>query len=268
MVEISNPYATSYSYSKNMVHFAFVNDEYSLVTDFHTCREMINHFLYQKVNKLTKDAPTLDSINTEKLRLIVGVLSEGSLEKMTKAIQGLNILGEAAKFVGEIEIDSAKCAGFAPLNGNPRAYLLTGPVEWINNPEILSFMLWYIRMHINYDLESGSLDEIVSSLTKLKGFDEKGTLVVNGHYSDDIRDSFSEMLWAIPTLFLWHDYIFYKGKRINGESKVHVNYIENGNGNFFDYSGVVSFTEKDSPSWNPEAKKRFNKMIKLRKGKS
>lgn len=268
MVEISNPYATSYSYNKNMVHFAFVNDEYFVVTDFNTCREMINHFMYQKVNKLTEDTPTLNSINTYKLRFIVGVLSDGYLEKMTKAIHGLNILGEAAKFVGEIEIKGAKCAGFMPLNGNPRAYLLTGPVDWINNPEILSFMLWYIRMHINYDLESGSLDEIVSSLTKLKSLEEKGALVVNGVYSDDIRDSFSEMLWVIPTLFIWHDYIFYKGKRINGKSEVHNNYIENGNNNFFDHSGIVSFTEKDSPTWSPKAKKRFNKMIKLMKGKS
>lgn len=149
LIRIEAPANTSpYTSKVNTMMFSFVSSPENgrrQICNPHTCRESINRIPWAYVSKSIsswydpKVAPPLDM---NKLRLLI-ILDPSNLkvfkQKLFSGKAALNLYEELAGW------EKSKITTVSHPNYS-NAWLLTGPKEWVSQPQLLSFATWVIRL--------------------------------------------------------------------------------------------------------------------------
>jgi hypothetical protein len=237
--------------------FAFssapINGERYQASGEMTCREYFNRAVKEFVNNETsgphhifgKDAP----IDLEKLRILVLTSADGVKEykkKLFNAKAALNRLEEMAGFESTSKITTVKHKNFS------NAWLITGPKEWMSQPQLLSLATWILRVVNRYGpINVNSYDTVEESFRLMYEHKETSNLMTN-----DVT-SFCKMFWdKMYVLLKYRKEIFDKIKIQDAWSK------EKGT-NFSVYSGFYSFITEAELLYNPHVTRAQSKFRKL-----
>jgi hypothetical protein len=236
----SNPYDMS------TISFGFVSSpdpERVQASSLHTCRETLAGEAMRSFNKM-RESSSIADIDFNKFRLLV-VYDPSDFDKFRSCLfsgkAGLNLLENIAGWENS-KITTVKHQHYK------NAWLLTGPKEWMSQPQLVSLSSWLLRIAAyNGPLKVGSFKEMCEHLESL----------YNGSGSNDRR-------WCklfVPRLkcFLENLDEIFKGMDLNKAWKHR--------DSFGSYSGLYSFFEgyaKDYSKDASEAYQRFRKIYERR----
>jgi hypothetical protein len=133
-------------YSFNGMHFAFVsspeNGDRKQVTSMMTCREYVNSTVRASVKGqgCSHYKPANGKVDMDKLRLLIVHDGEGEFKRrLFNGKAGLNIVEQMAGWERSTITTVVHSA-------YKNAWLLTGPKEWMSQPQLLSLGTWLIRL--------------------------------------------------------------------------------------------------------------------------
>jgi hypothetical protein len=139
---------TKSNYTMNSINFAFVSNPANgraQATELMTCREYVLKRIWESVNNCSEHSD-YTPIDLSKLRLLI-IHDPANLETFKRNL----FSGKAALNVLE------KINGWTPSSimtvKHPHynnAWLLTGPAEWMSQPQLLSLATWVMRLAAKY----------------------------------------------------------------------------------------------------------------------
>ena len=221
-------YKDSYKYSS--INFAFVSNPENgrkQATGLMTCREYVNRAALVAANgvdnsdhNVNDDAP----IDFDRLRLLIVHDPEGWEEFRTKLFNGkacLNLLEKVNKWKPST-ITTVKHDTY------DHAWLLTGPKEWMGQPQMLSLATWILRLAaLSGPIETENFDAFEDDL--------ENRINIRSNYDSGLYlDSFWDKLYILTK---YHDQIW-EGV---DEKKAWIDVDPN---SFGIYSGLLNFVSK------------------------
>lgn len=237
------------SYGYSAINFAFVSspaDGRKQATSTMTCREYVNRAAWASANKSSvgqhnaeADAP----IDFDRLRILIVHDPRGVDAFKSRLFNGKAALNLLEKF------NKWKPSTITTVNHSvyDNAWLLTGPKQWMDNPQMLSLATWVLRLSANYGpLDVKSFDAYEKNLRLLANKPEE---------SSDTGTYCRAFCHKIYVLMKYHDEIF--GKVDHKTAWVAVD-----NACFGVYSGLLTFVEGKARYSQAvrDAYNRFNKL--------
>lgn len=187
----------------NEFNMAFVSEpgpERKQVTALMTCREYLNRAVWSSVTSIetSHHLPSTDlPVDTKKMRLLIAGGNDEDKERLFNAKAALNVLEEFAGFESTSKITTVKHEHY------PNAWLITGPGEWMSQPQLLSFATWVLRTGFKYGpLNVENFDSVEESFRQLCKYTDTNL------QNSDLRQ-FGQIFWEkMYVLLKFHDEIF------------------------------------------------------------
>lgn len=237
-------------YGFSSINFAFVSSPATgrkQASSTMTCREYVNRTAYgcASGNGDTHHTPLVDQpIDFERLRILVVHDPKGVDGFKTKLFNGkaiMNVLEKINKWKPST-ITTVKHSVYE------NAWLLTGPAEWMSQPQLLSLATWVLRLAaVKGPIETKSFDALEANLSRLRG---------QGGSSD--VSTYLENFWdKLYVLLKYHDKIW-------GPVDHKAAWVNVSSGCFGVYSGLYTFVS-GKPEYSKAvqgAQSRFFKLCK------
>lgn len=265
LIRIKARNSTSENYTHPNLHFAFVSDPTNgriECTELIQCRETVNNILYlyrQKKSEYSSRFTKNSLIDFQKLHLLIVKDVEDSYDEFkTKLFSGkalLNRYEEKAGWFPTSKITTVKHPHYSDT------WLLTGPKEWMSQPQLLSTVTFFMRlMSIHGPLEvDGTFEQAESSLKTLyKNYIKSKNYNATFTYYPDIEE-YLGYLDDIKLLITNTKEIFEGIKLDDAWNKL------KDKSSFSIYSGILSFLRNAPISYSNEISIAQNKFVQLKK---
>jgi hypothetical protein len=196
---------SEYAGSHYAMNFAFVTDPAAGATRyqvgaFRTCRESLNALVRKclKGEYMLKGRIQPHKVDMKKLRLLICQEQdlEGYKNRLFKGKAALNVLEDLAGW------SRSKISTVVLKNGDSKkTWLLTGPGEWMSQPQLLSLATWVLRLSTQTDkLKTDSMEAFEESLKTIIGDSSTN--------SSDCKGSARRFLPVIRILLTEYKHIF------------------------------------------------------------
>jgi len=236
-------------YSLSGMNFSFVSspaDGRRQASGIVTCREYVNRTLWAATNhkKVSNyDPDSYPPIDFNRLRLLV-VCDVDNVDPFKRKLFN----GKAALNLLEGLVGWKKSTITTVVHSNfKNAWLLTGPQEWVSQPQLLSLATWVLRLaSFNGPLDVESYDHLEKNLFDLSKRTNSGT---DTH-------TFGRQFWDKSYILVKHY------KEIFGDTGLETAWGPSETSNFGVYSGFLTFCCNEA-TYSKEvsaAQKRFHKL--------
>ena len=164
--------ASFYAPNNDQIFFAYINKSEDgtrqLATNFMQCREYVSmayHSFIKNENGAYHIFGSDFPLDMDTLRLLV-MTSPSSHDKMRENIFNakavLNIIENFFEFESTSKISTVKLE-----NGNYKAWLFTGPKEWLMCPQMLSIYTLVVRLLSKVKIEADNFDAVEESFRRI-----------------------------------------------------------------------------------------------------
>ena len=168
------PGGSSPGYSMSSINFAFVSaptPERVQLTELMTCREYVLKKIWHAANNYNQknESPPFDLLN---MRLLI-VHDPSDITKFKQRL----FSGKAALNVLE-KINNWESSTITTVKHSyyKNAWLLTGPSEWMSQPQLLSLSTWILRLSMmEGPLDTDNYDTLESNLYSILQKDKRGS---------------------------------------------------------------------------------------------
>jgi hypothetical protein len=240
-------------YGHSSMNFSFVSspaDGRRQVCSIVTCREYVNRTVWaayngKSVSNYTHAAnPPMDF---DRLRLLIVHDPDGVEAFKRKLFNGKAALNLFEKLAGwkKSTITTVKHSDYS------NAWLLTGPQEWISQPQLLSLATWILRLaSFAGPLNVESYSHLEKSFYDIKNKRNTG--------SNSDQTTYASKFWDKSYILVKHHKEIFKGMAMSDA------WSPESSGNFGVYSGFMSFCDK-SASYSDKvraAQSRFHDLCK------
>ena len=197
-------------YALTSFNFCFVSEpdpEREQVTPIATCREHLNRNVMLSLNRGKCDNQEIHgtdkTVDTSKLRLLIVSDPTNIYTFKSKLFNGKAVLNVIEELAGweKSKITTVKHEIYS------NAWLITGPKEWMSQPQLLSIATWILRLTADYGpLNTESYDELEANLYRVFKREERNTSTARG-YAD--AQTYLKYLWdKLYIIISFHNEIF------------------------------------------------------------
>lgn len=232
------------------LRFAFVSPpgERKQCTAFMACREFLCRAVWASVNGIQvghHDPDQDPSVDVEKLRLLISYHDSTCKENLFSGKAILNILEKRCGW-------STSTITTVVHPRYPHTWLLTGPAEWMEHPQLLSTAAWILRLAVSYGpINAENYDEFIEFLKVCRDKDNGGA--DNTTYVSDFIERGGHLLLTKK------DVIFEDVKDIEAAYPRHTN------GEFMEKCGPNTFVNNRLGYYSEpikRARKRFLELVR------
>jgi len=217
LVRTIEPYSNAtYRLSNNRFNFAIVVEKKGELyqgSDFMTCREIFTSTVGKILNWQDSiyNKEILEGTKLEDLQLLIvhngaGIYGGG---KFNQAIVGLNSMEDFAGFEGRSTVERVYHPTQSINKILSNAWLVKSPVEWYNSPQMLSILLWFIRLIYFNNIKSlTSFDRVEKIICGLYEKHTKGLMKYNHEFSADVHEECELFRYTLRTVLTNHAMLF------------------------------------------------------------